>query len=137
MQVNRQKAKARRQNGGGKTVAAYLAALPKDSRAALQKLRKDIRAAAPAATELIAWGMPAFKQGKMLVGYGAFKDHCSFFPMNLALVRDLAAELKDRSTSKGTIRFPAAEPLPASLVRRMVKARVAENEAKQALRSRR
>ena len=137
MQVKEQKAKAKRQNGGDTTVAAYLAALPKDSRGALQKLRKDIRAAAPGATELIAWDMPAFKQGSLLVGYAAFKDHCSFFPMSLAVMRDFAAELKDCSTSKGTIRFPAAKPLPAALVRRMVKARIAENAISQALRSRR
>jgi uncharacterized protein YdhG (YjbR/CyaY superfamily) len=137
MQVKRQKARAKSQNGGGKTVAAYLAALPKDSRAALQKLRKDIRAAAPGATELIAWDMPAFKLGRLLVGYAAFKDHCSFFPMSLAVMRDFAAELKGYSMSKGTIRFSAAEPLPTSLVRRIVKARIAENQARQALHGRR
>jgi uncharacterized protein YdhG (YjbR/CyaY superfamily) len=137
MRVKGQKAKAKRQDEGGKTVAAYLAALPKDSRAALQKLRKDIRAAAPGATELVAWGMPAFKQGSLLVGYAAFRDHCSFFPMSLAVMRDFGPELKNYGTGKGTIRFPATKPLPAALVRRMVKARIAENAAGQALRSRR
>jgi uncharacterized protein YdhG (YjbR/CyaY superfamily) len=81
--------------------------------------------------------MPAFKQGRLLVGYAAFKDHCSFFPMSLAVMRDFAEELKGYSLSKGTIRFPATKPLPTSLVKRMVKARLAENEARQANRSRR
>ncbi len=127
---------AKRQSGGRKTVAAYLAALPKDSRAALQKLRKDIRAAAPGATELIAWGMPAFKQGRLLVCYAAFKDHCSFFPMSLAVMGDFADELKGYDVNKGTIRFPMGKPLPTALVMRIVKARLAENEAKQASRKR-
>lgn len=121
----------------GKTVAAYLASLPKDSRAALQKLRKDIRAAAPDATELIAWGMPAFRQSKLLVGYAAFKDHCSLFPMSVAVLHRYAAELKKYVTTKGSIHFSGAKPLPATLVRRIVRARIAENEARQANRSRR
>jgi len=126
-----------RQGDGGKAVAAYLAALPKDSRTALQKLRKDIRAAAPDATELIAWGMPAFKQGRLLVGYAAFKDHCSLFPMSVAVMHRYAVELKKYVMTKGSIHFSVAKPLPATLVRRIVKARIAENEAKQANRSRR
>jgi uncharacterized protein YdhG (YjbR/CyaY superfamily) len=137
MQVSGQKPKAKGQNGGDKSVAAYLAALPKDSRAALQKLRIDIRAATPDATELIAWGMPAFKQGRLLVGYAAFKDHCSFFPMSVAVMRRHAAELKKYVTTKGSIHFPVAKPLPATLVRRIVKARLAENDARPALRGRR
>jgi uncharacterized protein YdhG (YjbR/CyaY superfamily) len=119
------------------TVRTYLASVPKDSRAALQKLRKDIRAAAPDATELIAWGMPAFKQGKLLVGYAAFKDHCSFFPMSVAVMRRYAAELKKYVVTKGSIHFSVAKPPPTTLVKKLVKARIAENEARQALRSRR
>jgi uncharacterized protein YdhG (YjbR/CyaY superfamily) len=95
------------------------------------KLRKDINAAAPDAEEVIAWGMPGFKQGKLLVGYAAFKDHCSFFPMSLAVMRDFADELRDYSTSKGTIRFPIDRPLPSRLVRRIVRARIAENQTRQ------
>ncbi len=121
---------------GDKAVAAYFAALPKDSRAALEKLRKDIRAAAPDATELIAWGMPAFKLGRLLVGYAAFKDHCSLFPMSVAVMHRYATELKKYVTTKGSIHFSAAKPLPATLVRRIVKARLAENEARQAGRGR-
>jgi uncharacterized protein YdhG (YjbR/CyaY superfamily) len=127
----------RRQNDGGKTVAAYLAALPKDSRVALQRLRKDVRAAAPDATELIAWGMPAFKQGRLLVGYAAFKDHCSIFPMSVAVMRRYATELEKYITTKGSIHFSAAKPLPTTLVKKLVRTRIVENETRQALRSRR
>jgi uncharacterized protein YdhG (YjbR/CyaY superfamily) len=111
------------------TVAAYLAALPKDARAALQRLRKDIKAAAPDATEEFSYGMPTFKHDGPLVYYAAFRDHCSFFPTSVTVMRRFAAELGRYDTSKGTIRFPATEPLPAALVKRIVKARVAENEA--------
>jgi uncharacterized protein YdhG (YjbR/CyaY superfamily) len=81
--------------------------------------------------------MPAFKHEGPLVYYAAFRDHCSFFPASMAVMRRFAVELRRYDTSKGTIRFPAAEPLPTSLVRRIVKARIAENQARQALRSRR
>jgi uncharacterized protein YdhG (YjbR/CyaY superfamily) len=118
------------------TVHDYLASVPKDARAALQKLRKDIGAAAPEAVELIAWGMPAFKRGKLLVGYAAFKDHCSFFPMSVAVMRRYAAELKPYDQTKGSIHFTPAKTLPSALVRKLVKARIAENEAKPASRKR-
>lgn len=137
MPAKRPGAAARRQDGDGKAVAAYLAALPKESRTALQKLRKDIKAAAPEAVELIAWGMPAFKQGKLLVGYAAFKDHCSFFPMSAEVTRRHAAELRKYETTKGTIHFSTSKPLPAALVRRLVRARIAEIEAKLPRRGRR
>jgi uncharacterized protein YdhG (YjbR/CyaY superfamily) len=116
------------------TVDAYLAAVPEEARAALTKLHKTIKAAAPDATEGIMWGMPGFRLNGYLVGYAAFKDHCSFFPASATLVRRFATDLKSYSTSKGTIRFPASKPLPAALVTRLVKARIAENEARQAAR---
>ena len=127
----------KRQSGEGKTVAAYLSALPKDKQAALERLRKTIRAAAPKATEGIIWGMPGFRLNGYLAGYAAFKNHVSFFPASAALLPQFAAELKNYSTSKCTIRFQADKPLPSALVRRIIKARIAENEARQALRSRR
>jgi uncharacterized protein YdhG (YjbR/CyaY superfamily) len=116
------------------TVNEYLAAVSSDARGALTKLRKTIKAAAPMATEAISYGMPAFKYEGVLVYYAAFKGHCSFFPASMTVMRRYAAELKRFDTSKGTIRFPAAKPLPAALVTRMVRARVAENEARQAAR---
>jgi uncharacterized protein YdhG (YjbR/CyaY superfamily) len=74
--------------------------------------------------------MPSFRYKGGLVGYAAFKAHCSFFPMSGRLVEEFADELKAYKTSKGTIQFPADKPLPAALVKKMVKARIAQNEAK-------
>jgi uncharacterized protein YdhG (YjbR/CyaY superfamily) len=119
------------------TVKDYLAAVPRDARATLRNLRKVIKAAAPLATEAISYGMPAFKYKGTLVYYAAFKDHCSFFPASTAVMRRHAAELKGYgTTSKGTIRFQPDKPLSPALVTRMVKERIAENEARQAARGR-
>ena len=109
------------------TVDDYLAALPEEARATLEKIRKTIKAAAPKATEVISYQMPMYKHHGMLVGFAAFKDHCSFFP-GAKPVATFKDELKAYETSKGTIRFPIGKPLPAALVKRLVKARVAENE---------
>jgi uncharacterized protein YdhG (YjbR/CyaY superfamily) len=109
------------------SVEEYLAALPKKSRAALVKLRKRIRAAAPDATETISYQMPAFKDhGRFLVSYAAFKDHCSLFPASEAVIEALGEELKPYFTGKGTIRFTADKPLPAGLVKKIVKVRLEE-----------
>ena len=109
------------------TVDGYLAALPKEARVTLEKIRKAIKAAAPKATEVISYQMPMYKYHGMLVGFAAFKDHCSFFP-GAKPVATFKDELKAYKTSKGTIRFPIGKPLPAGLVKRLVKARIAENE---------
>jgi uncharacterized protein YdhG (YjbR/CyaY superfamily) len=108
------------------TIDEYLAALGAGQRAALAKLRKTIKAA-PQAEELISYGIPAFRQNGMLVGFGATANHCSFFLMSGSTVDAHADELAGYDTSKGTIRFPTAKPLPAALVRKLVKARLAEN----------
>ena len=119
------------------TVEAYLASIPADARAALEKLRKTIRAAAPEAIEGVSYGMPTFKYKGPLVYYAAFKDHCSFFPASVAVMHRFAAELKGLDTTgKGTIRFPTRKPLPVALVQKLVRARVAENEVRQASRKR-
>ena len=109
------------------SVDDYLAALPEEARATLEKLRKVVKAAVPKATEVISYQMPMYKHHGMLVGFAAFKDHCSFFPgaHPIATHKD---ELKAYETSKGTIRFPIGKPLPAALVKKLVKTRVAENE---------
>jgi uncharacterized protein YdhG (YjbR/CyaY superfamily) len=112
------------------TFDGYLDALPADQRAALQKLREIIHAAAPKAEEYIGYGLAAFRQDGPLVAVGAAGTHCGFYPMTGHTVADFAAELKGYSTSKGAIRFPADRPLPAALVRKIVKARLAENAAK-------
>ena len=108
---------------GPKTINAYLARIDRDKRAALQKLRKDIRAAAPRAEECISYQMPGFRlDGKMLVWFGAAAHHCSFFPGGI--VSEFKKDLAKYDTSKGTIRFDPAHPLPATLVRKIVKARI-------------
>lgn len=110
-----------------KTIDEYLAALSADKRAALEKLRKTIQAAAPKAEECISYGLAAFRQDGMLVAFGATANHCAFYLMSSSTVEDHKDELEDYETSKGTIRFPADKPLPVALVRKLVKARIAEN----------
>jgi uncharacterized protein YdhG (YjbR/CyaY superfamily) len=124
-----------------KSIDEYLAAVTADQRAALEKLRKAIRAAAPRAQECISYGLAAFRlDGKPLVAFGATASHCAFYPMSSTTIEAHQDELMDYDTSKGTIRFPAAKPLPVALVRKLVKARIAENagsrvKTKESLRS--
>ncbi len=109
----------------GKTIDDYLSKVGADKRAALNKLRKAIRAAAPKAVECISYGVPAFRlEGKFLVGFGAGANHCSFYSGGTPL-KAFQRELKNYDLSKGTIRFPADKPLPATLVRKLVKVRIA------------
>jgi uncharacterized protein YdhG (YjbR/CyaY superfamily) len=110
-----------------RTIDEYLADLSDDQRAALEKLRKTIKAAAPKAEECISYQLPAFRQNGMLVAFGATAKHCAFYLMNSSTVATHQDELKGFDTSKGTIRFQADKPLPATLVRKLVKARIAEN----------
>jgi uncharacterized protein YdhG (YjbR/CyaY superfamily) len=109
------------------TIDEYLAGLSPENRAALQKIRRAIHAAAPGAEETISYGMPAFRlKGKLIAGFKAAASHCSYHPMSGETVGTLAADLKKYETSRGTIRFSAREGLPATLVRKLVKARIAE-----------
>jgi uncharacterized protein YdhG (YjbR/CyaY superfamily) len=113
------------------SVDAYIAALPADRRAAVEELRRTIKAAAPEATELISYLMPAFKtHGQFLVSYAAFKRHYSLFPASEAVVEALGEELTPYLAGKGTIRFPADKPLPVTVVAKIVKVRLAENAAR-------
>ncbi len=113
-----------------KTVDEYLAIVPEPARSTLVKVRATIRAAAPAeTTESISYGMPMFKYKGMLVGFAAFSKHCSLFP-GAGPIAELQDELKGFSISKGTIQFPMDKPPSASLVKKLVKARIAENEQK-------
>jgi uncharacterized protein YdhG (YjbR/CyaY superfamily) len=112
---------------GARTIDEYLAALSDDKRAALEKLRKTIRAAAPKAEECISYQIAAYRQDGMLVGFGATANHCAFYLMSSSIVEAHKEELKDYDTSKGTIRFQPDKPLPVGLVRKLVKARIAEN----------
>ena len=112
------------------SVDSYLAEVPLEARATLEQLRQTIKAVVPRAVEVISYQIPTFKlDGRMLVSYAAFKDHCSFFP-GAAPIKAHQDELKSYQTSKGTIRFPTSKPLPATLVRKLVKTRIKENEAR-------
>jgi uncharacterized protein YdhG (YjbR/CyaY superfamily) len=112
-----------------KTIDEYLSTVKDETkRAALQKLRRTIRSAAPKAEECISYGLAAFRQNGMLVALGATDKHCAFYLMSGSTVADHAKELAAYDTSKGTIRFAAEKPLPVGLVRKLVKARIAENE---------
>jgi uncharacterized protein YdhG (YjbR/CyaY superfamily) len=112
------------------SVDAYLADLPDDVRATLEKVRRAIEAAAPQATETIAYGMPAFAYaGRPLVYFAAFKKHCSFFPGSYAVMEAFSEDLARYDIEKGTIRFPIGKPLPATLVKKIVKARIRETDA--------
>lgn len=119
---------------GKLAVDEFLAAVPEPARNTLGKVRAAIRAAAPPeATEAISYRMPSFRyKGTGLVAYCAFKQHCSLFPMSLAVVAAFKDDLAGYNVSKGTIQFPLDKPLRPALVKRMVKARVAEKDRKQA-----
>ncbi len=111
-------------------VRNYLAALPADARRRLTQLRTIIRAAAPGSVEAFSYGIPAFRiEGRPLVWYASWKQHSSLYPITARIQRDNAAALKGFKTSRGTVRFPFAEPLPSVLIKRLVKARVAEVRA--------
>jgi uncharacterized protein YdhG (YjbR/CyaY superfamily) len=113
-----------------KTVDEYIAGVPEPARTTLFKIRTAILAASPPeAIETISYGMPASKYKGILVWYAAFTDHCSLFP-TASIVEAFRAELQGYSVSKGTIRFPLDKPPPAALVKKLVKARVAQIECR-------
>jgi uncharacterized protein YdhG (YjbR/CyaY superfamily) len=105
----------------------YLATVSDEHRAALEKLRKQIRLAAPKAEECISYQIPSFKQNGLVVSFAAFKDHCSFFP-GAAPIEAHKDELERFQLSKGTIRFQPDKPIPANLIRSLVKERIEQNE---------
>ncbi len=112
-----------------KTIDEYLALLSEDQRETLENLRKHIQAAAPKAEECISYQIPGFRlDGRLLVSFGAAVKHCAFYPG--AVIAEFKSELEKYDTSKGTIRFPIGKPLPATLVRKIVKARIAAHAAK-------
>lgn len=112
------------------TIDDYLAPLSRDKRAALEKLRREIKAAAPKAVECISYQLPAFRlEGKMLVAFGAATNHCSFYPGSHPIEAH-QKDLEAYDTSKGTIRFPPDKPLPTPLVRKLMKTRIAQHTAK-------
>ena len=116
------------------TVDAYIAGLPDDARPAMEQLRATVLAAAPEATEVMAYNMPAMRShgGQFLVSYDAYARHYSLFPASDAVVERLGAEIEPYLAGKGTIRFPKARPLPLETIRKVVEIRVGENAAKAA-----
>lgn len=113
-----------------KDVASYLAAVPEPARSTLLKIQSTIRAIVPPeTTEKISYGMPTFHYLGALVGFAAFTNHCSFFPYSASLIQEFSADLAKYETAKGTIRFPPDKPLPASLLKKIVKARIVQNQA--------
>ena len=119
------------------TIDEYLVPLSTEKRAALQKLRRAIKSAAPKAEECISYGVPGFRLGgRLLVSFGAAANHCAFYP-GAHPIGAHKHELKRYDTSKGTVRFQADSPLPATLVRKLVKTRIAEYAGKQPIPERR
>jgi uncharacterized protein YdhG (YjbR/CyaY superfamily) len=110
-----------------KTIDQYLAGVKADQRVALEKLRKIIRASAPKLEECISYGIPAFRlNGRSLVFFGAWENHCSFYPGSSTTLKKFRDDLKSFQITKGTIRFSPDNPLPLALVKKLVKARIAE-----------
>jgi uncharacterized protein YdhG (YjbR/CyaY superfamily) len=114
-----------------KNVDEYLARVPEPARSTLNKIRAIIRSVVPPeTTEAISYGMPAFQYKGPLFAYAAFKEHCSLFPMGSRVIVEFQEELKGFETSKGTIRFPVDKPPTVALIKKLVKARIAQNEAR-------
>jgi uncharacterized protein YdhG (YjbR/CyaY superfamily) len=112
-----------------KTVDEYLSGVPEPARSSLKHIRAVIRSVVPKeTTEVISYGIPMFKYNGMLVGYAAFKKHCSLFPTGSGVIQKFAKELRGYSVSKGTIQFPSDKPLRDSLIKKIVRTRVAENK---------
>lgn len=114
------------------TVDEYLATLPEERRRAVEELRRTIVAAAPEATESIAYQMPAMRShgGQFLVSYAAYKAHYSLFPASDAVVEGLGEQVAPYLAGKGTIRFPANRPIPTALVEKIIRIRLDENAAR-------
>jgi uncharacterized protein YdhG (YjbR/CyaY superfamily) len=127
---SRKDSSGRNRKGVPKNVDEYLARVPEPARTMLNKMRSAIQSAVlPAATETISYGMPAFRHKEVLVWFAAFSDHCSLFP-TASVIEGFKKELEGFYTSKGTIHFPISRPLPVVLIKKLVKARVAQVEGK-------
>jgi uncharacterized protein YdhG (YjbR/CyaY superfamily) len=114
-----------------RAIEAYLTKAPEPARRMLEEIRAIVRANAPAeTTEVFSYGMPGFRYKGPLLWYGAMKNHCGFYPGSPPMIRSLAEELKSYKTTKGAIQFPIGKPVPAALVKKIVKLRVKENEAR-------
>jgi uncharacterized protein YdhG (YjbR/CyaY superfamily) len=122
---------AMRGQAAAKTVDEYLTGIPEPARSTLKRIRAVIRSVVPAeTTEVISYGIPTFKYKRGLVAFAAFADHCSFFPLGSSVLDSFKEELKEFRVSKGTLHFPLDKPLPTALVKKIVMARVAQNEGR-------
>jgi uncharacterized protein YdhG (YjbR/CyaY superfamily) len=129
--ASRNRGLSAKRDDGSKDVDRYLAAVSEPARSTLNTIRATIRSAMPPeTTEGISYRIPTFKYKGVQMWFAAFSKHCSFFPGSLAVIAAFKNELRDCQTSKGTIRFPLDKPLSAILVRKLVKARIAEYERK-------
>jgi uncharacterized protein YdhG (YjbR/CyaY superfamily) len=118
-------------NARPKDVDEYLAAVPEPARSTLKRVRAVIRSVVPAeTTEVISYGIPTFRYKRGLVAFAAFANHCSFFPLGASVLDSFKEELTEFRVSKGTLHFPLDKPLPAALVKKIVKARIAQNEGR-------
>ena len=123
--------KQKKSSGRTGTVGEYLAALPQPARDTLKKLRATIRSVAPKeATEVLSYGIPTFKYKGGLVAYAAFKKHCSFFPLGSSVLDEFAEEIEEFRVAKGTLHFPLDKPLPPAVLKKIVRARIRQNEAR-------
>jgi uncharacterized protein YdhG (YjbR/CyaY superfamily) len=105
----------------------YLATVSGDQRTALGKLRKAIRSIVPRAQECISYRMPAFRlDGKVIAGFSATTKGCSYFPFSGSTLRTLADDLRGYEQTKSSLHFGANKPLPTALVRKLIRARIAE-----------
>jgi uncharacterized protein YdhG (YjbR/CyaY superfamily) len=125
---SRKRVSAAKPSNFPKTVEQYLARVPEPARSTMEEIRAAIRSAVPAeTTEVISYRIPAFKHRRVLVWYGAFTNHCSFFPTS-AVLQEFKEQLKDFATSKGTVQFPNGQRVPAALIKDMVKSRIARSK---------
>ena len=114
-----------------KSVDEYLAGVPEPARSTLNQIRAVIRSVVPPeTTEVISYGIPTFKYKRGLVAFAAFTNHCSFFPLGSSVLDSFKEELREFRVSKGTLHFPLDKPLPAALLKKIVRGRVAQNEVR-------
>jgi len=113
-----------------KNVDAYIAAAPEPARGMLREMRQIVKAAAPRAVEMISYGIPLYKQQGHLTAFAAFKNHVGFYVMSKRLMAAYRKEFAPYKQAIATVQFPIGEPIPAALVKKVVKARIKENEAR-------
>jgi uncharacterized protein YdhG (YjbR/CyaY superfamily) len=108
-----------------KQVTAHIAKIPEPQKSTLVQLRKTIQEIIPNAEEVISYGFPGYRlNGKVICGFDAFKNHCSFFPHSSLVIPELEKDLANYKTSKGALQFPIDKPLPKRLVKKLIATRL-------------